>query len=89
MGKTHRRRIVETPSGVMGVPASSRLKRQATIRGALMEDPNLERNAFWQTRCRGDNDSEYQIYLACADDGEGNDFTMGKPLKTYEEWLNS
>ena len=54
-----------------------------------MEDPNLERNAFWQTRCRGDNDSEYQIYLACADDGEGNDFTMGKPLKTYEEWLNS
>jgi hypothetical protein len=58
--------------------------------GDVMEsDPNLEREAFWQTRYRGDNDSEYQIYLGCADDGEGNDFTTGKPLKTYEEWLSS
>lgn len=29
----------------------------------------LEQNANWQTKARGDNDSEYQIYLACADDG--------------------
>ena len=55
----------------------------------MESDPNLERDAFWQTRYRGDNDSEYQIYLGCADDGEGNDFTTGKPLKTYEEWLSS
>jgi len=43
----------------------------------------------WQTQARGSNHNEYQIYLACADDGEGNDFTTGKPLKTYDEWLNS
>ena len=43
----------------------------------------------WQTQARGSNDNEYQIYLACADDGNGVDVTTGKPLKTYEEWLNS
>ncbi len=32
---------------------------------------------------------EYQIYLDCADDGNGLDITTGKPLKTYDEWLNS
>ncbi len=49
----------------------------------------LEQNEFWQTQARGSNDSEYQIYMACADNGKGIDFTTGKPLKTYEEWLNS
>ena len=49
----------------------------------------LEYNTDWQTRARGDNDSEYQIYLSCADDGDGLDSTTGKPLKTYDEWLNS
>ena len=49
----------------------------------------LEYNTDWQTQARGDNDSEYQIYLACANDGDGFDFTTGKPLKTYDEWLNS
>lgn len=38
--------------------------------------------------CGGDN-QEYQIYLSCADDGRGNELMTGKPLKTYEEWLNS
>ena len=47
----------------------------------------LEYNTDWQTQARGDNDSEYQIYLACANDGNGLDFTTGKPLKTYDEWL--
>ena len=44
-----------------------------------------------QTKVRGSNNSEYQIYLSCADDGNGMDITTGstKPLKTYEEWLNS
>jgi hypothetical protein len=46
-------------------------------------------NANWQTQQRGTNDAEYQIYLACADDGKGNEFMTGKPLKTYDEWLNS
>lgn len=49
----------------------------------------LEYNTDWQTQARGDNDSEYQIYLSCANDGNGLDFTTGKPLKTYDEWLNS
>jgi hypothetical protein len=43
----------------------------------------------WQTQARGTNDNEYQIYLACADDGNGIDDTTGQPLKTFDEWLNS
>lgn len=43
-----------------------------------------------QTRYRGTNDNEYQIYLSCADDGNGGDITRnGAPLKSYDEWLNS
>lgn len=53
------------------------------------QTPNLQPNANWQTQARGTNDQEYQIYLACADNGKGIDFTTGQPLKTYDEWLNS
>jgi hypothetical protein len=42
-----------------------------------------------ETIKRGSKDNEYNIYLSCANDGKGNDFTTGKPLKTYDEWLNS
>lgn len=50
----------------------------------------LETGAEWQTKARGTNDAEYQIYLAYADDGKGGDITRdGAPLKTYDEWLNS
>jgi len=50
----------------------------------------LEQNEFWQTKARGTNDSEYQIYLTFADDGNGGDITNGgAPLKTYDEWLAS
>ena len=49
----------------------------------------LEYNEFWQTQARGSNSNEYEIYLSCANDGKGNDVTTGKPLKTFEEWLNS
>lgn len=42
-----------------------------------------------QTKLRGSNEDEYQIYLAFADNGKGIDFTTGKPLKTFDEWLNS
>ncbi|MCG9575459.1 hypothetical protein L1D14_04330 [Vibrio tubiashii] len=54
-----------------------------------MDNDKLLPKANWQTQQRGSNDSEYEIYLACADDGHGNDTTTGKPLKTYEEWLAS
>ena len=43
----------------------------------------------WQTKTRGTNEDEYQMYLTFADDGSGIDSTTGKPLKTYDEWLNS
>ena len=48
----------------------------------------LNQDQFWQTRHRGDNDSEYQIYLSCANDGKGGDITRnGAPLLSYDEWL--
>lgn len=52
-----------------------------------MNQPNLIQST--QTQTRGSNDNEYQIYLACADNGKGIDFTTGKPLKTYDEWMAS
>jgi len=55
----------------------------------MTDNDNLLPNANWQTKQRGTNDAEYQIYLDCADDGNGNDFTTGQPLKSYDEWLNS
>jgi hypothetical protein len=55
-----------------------------------MKDISLEVKADWQTQARGSNDQEYQIYLACADDGKGGDITRGgAPLKTYDEWINA
>lgn len=49
----------------------------------------LEQNPSWQTQARGTNQDEYEIYLACANDGKGNDFTTGQPLKTFDEWMAS
>lgn len=49
----------------------------------------LQQHTFWQTQARGSNDTEYQIYLECADDGNGNDITTQRPLKSYDEWLSS
>ena len=44
----------------------------------------------WQTKARGSHEDEFQIYLACADDGKGGDITRpGQPLKTFEEWMAS
>jgi len=55
-----------------------------------MNTVKLETHADWQTQARGTNDDEYQIYLACADDGKGGDITRGgAPLKTYDEWIAS
>ena len=51
-------------------------------------DLGLDTETFFQTQVRGTNQQEYDIYLACADDGKGGDITRGgAPLKTYEEWL--
>ena len=49
----------------------------------------FEMDTFWKTQARGTNDQEYQIYLSCANDGKGIDFTTGNKLKTYDEWVSS
>jgi hypothetical protein len=50
----------------------------------------LEYNVLTQTQTRGTNSAEYEIYLSFANDGKGGDITNnGKPLKTFEEWLQS
>ncbi len=49
----------------------------------------LELETEKYTSYRSTNNDEYQIYLECANDGTGIDFTTGKPLKSYDEWLNS
>ena len=46
-------------------------------------------NIDWQTKARGTNEDEYDIYLAYADDGTEHEIMTGEPLKTYDEWLNS
>lgn len=48
-----------------------------------------KQNETWQTQSRGDSQSEYEIYLSCANDGKGNDMTTGQPLKSYNQWLTS
>jgi len=50
----------------------------------------LEYNELHQTKVRGSNNQEYQLYLDLANNGNGGDITNnGAPLKTFDEWLNS
>ena len=44
--------------------------------------PTLLPNPDWQTRQRGDNDSEYAIYKANAEE-------LGWEVKSYDQWLRS
>ena len=54
-----------------------------------MDELKINSNSFfWQTKSRGTNEDEYQIYCDCVDNGEGIDITTNEPIKTYEEWLN-
>ena len=49
----------------------------------------LEQKLTWQTKARGTNEQEFEIFLTFANDGKGGDITNnGKPLPTFEEWLN-
>ena len=43
---------------------------------------------FCQGQVVGSNEQEYEIYLACADNGEGLDITTGGVLLTFDEWMN-
>lgn len=50
----------------------------------------MELKENYQTKTRGTNKQEYEIYIACADNGKGGDITNdGKPLKTFEDFVNS
>lgn len=50
----------------------------------------LQYNDFWQTQAKGSNVEEYQLYVDLAGDGKGGDITrVGRPLKTYQEWLST
>jgi len=54
----------------------------------MNDDPKLIPSANWQTKQRGTNQDEYDIYLTCANDGKGGDITRdGAPLLTYEQWM--
>jgi hypothetical protein len=45
-------------------------------------------NVEWQTKARGTNEQEFDIFLHCANDGKGGDITNGgAPLPTFDEWL--
>lgn len=48
----------------------------------MAQSKDLQREKFWQTQYRGDNDSEYQIYVTAAED-------LGWVVKSYDEWLAS
>ncbi len=55
-----------------------------------MDELKINSNSFfWQTKSRGTNEDEYQIYCDCVDNGGGIDITTNEPIKTYEEWLTS
>jgi hypothetical protein len=41
-----------------------------------------------QTKMRGTHEQEFEIFLACANDGKGGDVTRGgAPLPTFDEWM--
>ena len=48
----------------------------------------IDENEDWRTDARGTNQDEYEIYISCANDGDGFDINTGEPLKTYDEWLS-
>ena len=56
------------------------------------EDMTRQEAREWdRAEAQGDDlRDRYAIYLACANDGNGNDITRpGKPLKSFQEWLVS
>lgn len=45
-------------------------------------------NLNWQTKMRGTNEQEFDIFCTFADDGNGRDITNNlAPMPTFEEWL--
>ena len=53
-----------------------------------MEDYKREDAIFDSpTKLRASLEAEYQIYLFCADAGNGLEVMTGDPLKSFDEWL--
>lgn len=48
----------------------------------MIDNKNLIPAETWQTQTRGTDCAEYEIYKACAE-------SLGWPVKTYDQWLNS
>ncbi|MBT5956151.1 MAG: hypothetical protein HOG97_05245 [Candidatus Marinimicrobia bacterium] len=49
---------------------------------------DLEKEDFFQKKCRGKSENDYELYRSFANNGKGGDIiNNGKPLKTYQEWL--
>lgn len=65
--------------------SNAQKRRQAKFQASRTASPV----STWQTPIRGTNVGEFDIFLACADDGNGGDTTRGgAPLPTFDEWLN-
>lgn len=47
-----------------------------------ISEQELQPKADWQTRSRGSDEQEYEIYKAAAE-------SLGWPIKSFEEWLRS
>jgi hypothetical protein len=49
---------------------------------------NMDMNAETEfPRSEGKLRDRFEVYLRCADDGNGLECHSGEPLKTFEEWL--
>jgi len=57
-------------------------RRQPGVNIMNIESQELQRDELWQTKERGTNEQEYDIYRSCAE-------SLGWDVKSYDEWLNS
>ena len=50
---------------------------------------DMTNSELWELSNRGSLDDAYNVYLFCANDGQGNDQNTGQPLLSFDEWLNN
>jgi hypothetical protein len=49
----------------------------------------LTQNTFWQTKARGTNSDEYQIYLDCVTGATDVDTGEPEQILTFDEWMGN
>lgn len=60
-------------------------RRQARFQASRTASPVSN----WQTKMRGTNEQEFEIFCTFAPDENGNDSTKnGAPMPTFDEWMN-